>query len=315
MIRKLMKKPEIGVITSLIIVFALFGVMSKGAFLSIGVLKTVFAVSVELGIVAIGVTHVLVAAEIDLSVGSIYGFSALMFAKMYKMLSPGLAAIVVLVLGMGIGFANGYIRVKTRVPSLIVTLGSMMTLRGIIYFVTGGFTQSVKASFFTKILGSDILDPLWLILVAFIFTVVLTRTPFGNRLLATGGNIETARTLGVKVDKIRVVAFMISSTLASLAGLISISRLRVASATHGELMELEAIAAAVMGGNTIDRWIWFRSGFNNGRDFNSKFTKRVAFIWSPFLLVCSVSGHYPCCCISNKFNGSQKAHVIKLMRG
>ncbi|MCD6463446.1 MAG: ABC transporter permease [Thermotogae bacterium] len=251
MIRKLMKKPEIGVITSLIIVFALFGVMSKGAFLSIGVLKTVFAVSVELGIVAIGVTHVLVAAEIDLSVGSIYGFSALMFAKMYKMLSPGLAAIVVLVLGMGIGFANGYIRVKTRVPSLIVTLGSMMTLRGIIYFVTGGFTQSVKASFFTKILGSDILDPLWLILVAFIFTVVLTRTPFGNRLLATGGNIETARTLGVKVDKIRVVAFMISSTLASLAGLISISRLRVASATHGELMELEAIAAAVMGGTLL----------------------------------------------------------------
>ena len=251
MIRKLMKKPEIGVITSLIIVFALFGVMSKGAFLSLGVLKTVFAVSVELGIVAIGVTHVLVAAEIDLSVGSIYGFSALMFAKMYKMLSPGLAAIVVLVLGMGIGFANGYIRVKTRVPSLIVTLGSMMTLRGIIYFVTGGFTQSVKASFFTKILGSDILDPLWLILVAFIFTVVLTRTPFGNRLLATGGNIETARTLGVKVDKIRVIAFMISSTLASLAGLISISRLRVASATHGELMELEAIAAAVMGGTLL----------------------------------------------------------------
>ncbi len=251
MIRKLMKKPEIGVITSLIIVFALFGVMSKGAFLSIGVLKTVFAVSVELGIVAIGVTHVLVAAEIDLSVGSVYGFSALMFAKMYKMLSPGLAAIVVLVLGMGIGFANGYIRVKTRVPSLIVTLGSMMTLRGIIYFVTGGFTQSVKASFFTKILGSDILDPLWLILVAFIFTVVLTRTPFGNRLLATGGNIETARTLGVKVDKIRVIAFMISSTLASLAGLISISRLRVASATHGELMELEAIAAAVMGGTLL----------------------------------------------------------------
>jgi len=250
-IRKLMRKPEIGVITSLIIVFALFGVMSKGAFLSIGVLKTVFAVSVELGIVAIGVTHVLVAAEIDLSVGSIYGFSALMFAKMYKMLSPGLAAIVVLVLGMGIGFANGYIRVKTRVPSLIVTLGSMMTLRGIIYFVTGGFTQSVKASFFTKILGSDILDPLWLILVAFIFTVVLTRTPFGNRLLATGGNIETARTLGVKVDKIRVIAFMISSTLASLAGLISISRLRVASATHGELMELEAIAAAVMGGTLL----------------------------------------------------------------
>jgi len=250
-IRKLMKKPEIGVITSLIIVFALFGVMSKGAFLSLGVLKTVFAVSVELGIVAIGVTHVLVAAEIDLSVGSIYGFSALMFAKMYKMLSPGLAAIVVLVLGMGIGFANGYIRVKTRVPSLIVTLGSMMTLRGIIYFVTGGFTQSVKASFFTKILGSDILDPLWLILVAFIFTVVLTRTPFGNRLLATGGNIETARTLGVKVDKIRVIAFMISSTLASLAGLISISRLRVASATHGELMELEAIAAAVMGGTLL----------------------------------------------------------------
>lgn len=251
MIRKLMKKPEIGVITSLIIVFALFGVMSKGAFLSIGVLKTVFAVSVELGIVAIGVTHVLVAAEIDLSVGSVYGFSALMFAKIYKMLSPGLAAIVVLVLGMGIGFANGYIRVKTRVPSLIVTLGSMMTLRGIIYFVTGGFTQSVKASFFTKILGSDILDPLWLILVAFIFTVVLTRTPFGNRLLATGGNIETARTLGVKVDKIRVIAFMISSTLASLAGLISISRLRVASATHGELMELEAIAAAVMGGTLL----------------------------------------------------------------
>ena len=251
MIRKLMKKPEIGVITSLIIVFALFGVMSKGAFLSLGVLKTVFAVSVELGIVAIGVTHVLVAAEIDLSVGSVYGFSALMFAKMYKMLSPGLAAIVVLVLGMGIGFANGYIRVKTRVPSLIVTLGSMMTLRGIIYFVTGGFTQSVKASFFTKILGSDILDPLWLILVAFIFTVVLTRTPFGNRLLATGGNIETARTLGVKVDKIRVIAFMISSTLASLAGLISISRLRVASATHGELMELEAIAAAVMGGTLL----------------------------------------------------------------
>ena len=189
--------------------------------------------------------------EIDLSVSSMYGFAALVFAKLSEPLTPWLTAIIVILIGMGVGFINGFVRVKTRVPSLIVTLGSMMTLRGIIYFVTGGFTQSIKASSFTKVFGKDVLEPLWLLIATIIFTILLTRTVYGNRLLATGGNIDTARSLGVKVDRIRISAFIVSSALAAVAGLISIARLRVASATHGELMELEAIASAVMGGTLL----------------------------------------------------------------
>jgi len=251
MFKRLTKKSEIGVVVSLIAVFILFAITSNGKFLTPNVLKTVLAVSVELGIVAIGITYVLVTGEIDLSVSSMYGFAALVFAKLSEPLTPWLTAIIVILIGMGVGFMNGFVRVKTRVPSLIVTLGSMMTLRGIIYFVTGGFTQSIKASSFTKIFGKDVLEPLWLLIATIIFTILLTRTVYGNRLLATGGNIDTARSLGVKVDRIRISAFIVSSALAAVAGLISIARLRVASATHGELMELEAIASAVMGGTLL----------------------------------------------------------------
>jgi len=251
MFKRLAKKSEIGVIVSLIAVFILFAITSNGKFLTPNVLKTVLAVSVELGIVAIGITYVLVTGEIDLSVSSMYGFAALVFAKLSEPLTPWLTAIIVILIGMGVGFINGFVRVKTQVPSLIVTLGSMMTLRGIIYFVTGGFTQSIKASSFTKIFGKDVLEPLWLLIATIIFTILLTRTVYGNRLLATGGNIDTARSLGVKVDRIRISAFIVSSALAAVAGLISIARLRVASATHGELMELEAIASAVMGGTLL----------------------------------------------------------------
>ncbi len=136
----------------------------------------------------------------------------------------------------------------------------MMCLRGLLLGITGGSSVSYNADQIVPVVLAKQwglgLRPshIWFILLTIIFSIILNRTVFGNRVLAVGGKKEAARTMGVNTDRIKIGSFMITAVLAGLAGITAISRFQLANVTFGQGMELEAIASAVIGGTLDRRW-------------------------------------------------------------
>lgn len=248
--------PELGVLISLVVVSILFIILSEGSFISARNVASLLAIGAELGIVTIGIAFILISGEIDLSVGSVYGMSALFFVVLAGQVGTVPAFIIALGLACLVGLCNGLLVIKTEVPSLIVTLGLSMFVRGIIYFTTEGFTRNIPTDFFTNLLagnlaGRFLISTLWFVVLVVIFTIVLRLTSYGNAVLAVGGNTEVAKAMGINVNRVKLTNFILCSGLAGLAGTISASRFHTVAATTGQLLELEAIAAAVIGGCLI----------------------------------------------------------------
>ncbi len=256
-IKKIGKRPELGILISLIIVSLIFAYLSNGKFITLRNLGALLVKGAELGIMTIGIAFILISGEIDLSVGSVFGMSALFFVLLSKNTGSIPAFIIAVGAACLVGFFNGIIATKTHVSSLITTLGMMMFIRGVIYFAMGGFPRSFTSlDGFIDALGGKLtshfyISTVWFIIAALVFAVVLSRTSYGNWVLAVGGNKEVARAMGIKVDQVRLTNFVLCALLAGLAGCISAARMHTVAATHGEFMELDAIASAVMGGCLI----------------------------------------------------------------
>ena len=248
------RRPELGALISLMIVSAVFTVLSGGKFATLANVEALLASGAELGIVTIGMAFVLICGEIDLSVGSVFGLSGLLFVLLADEMGTVPAFVIALVVAALAGMLNGICTTKTLVSSLIVTLGMSMFLRGIIYFTTGGFTRAfnnidvVINALGGRLVGGLFISIIWFVLIAAVATVVLRLTRYGNYVSAVGGNKEVARALGISVDRVRLTTFVVCSSLAGLAGAISASRFHSVAATTGATTALEAIAAAVMGG-------------------------------------------------------------------
>jgi simple sugar transport system permease protein len=244
---------ELGVLVSLVVVCIAFTIFTDGEFATVGNMAALLAQSAELGIVTIGIAFILISGEIDLSVGSVYGMSALFFVFFSSQVGSVAAFFIAVGLSCLAGLCNGLISLKTGVPSLIVTLGMQMFVRGIIYFTTQGFTMNIPTDFLTNILagnlvGDFLISIVWFVLLVVIFTIVLRLTSYGNAVFAVGGNKEVARAMGINVDRVKLTNFILCAGLAGLAGTISASRFHTVAATTGVGLELEAIAAAVIGG-------------------------------------------------------------------
>jgi len=229
-------------------------------FLCADVLRTMFTSAPELGIIVIGVTLLMIAGEFDLSVGSVSGFSALIAVELYVLgLNPFLALAIVLGMSLAIGAVSGLIRVKSGVPSFIVTLGMLMLWRGVIYIVTAGSTlrypvrQTHPAfnNLFTAEVAGIPVQFLWFILIAVVSAVILNHHRFGNHIYATGGNVEAAKAMGVNTNRTKVICFMLVGVLSAFAGVLRASRVRGFYVQQGSGMELMAIAAAVVGGTSL----------------------------------------------------------------
>ncbi|MCS7259872.1 MAG: ABC transporter permease [Anaerolineae bacterium] len=254
LIRTMGKRPELGVLISLGVVWLVFVFLSRGKFAGLGNVAALLAQSAELGIVTVGVAFTLICGEIDLSVGSVYGLSGLLFVLLADKLGSVPAFVIALGIACTAGLVNGLVTTRTMVPSLIVTLGMSMFLRGLIYFTTGGFTRTfTELDFFINALGGPLgggfnISIVWFLLIVVIFTVILRMTQYGNFVMAVGGNKEVARAMGIEVNQVKLITFVLCAGLAGLAGMISASRFRSVAATTGTTTALEAIAAAVMGG-------------------------------------------------------------------
>ena len=248
--------PEFGVILAFLILFIIFSTFSSKFFTLRNVTGILTIVS-ELGIMAIGVAFLMIAGEFDLSVSSVYALSGFLFVTLANKFNSPLAFIITLAVAAFIGFCNGTITLHARIPSFITTLGTMLFLRGTLLAITGGESVSYKSdiimpTLLTRFIGSGFRPShIWFVLLTLLFSLVLTNTRYGNWVFATGGNKEVARAMGVNVNKVKVINFMLSSLMASLSGCIVISRFNIANASFGTGMELEAIASAVIGGTFL----------------------------------------------------------------
>jgi simple sugar transport system permease protein len=256
---RLKERPEFGSFIGFLVFFIIFSIFGK-EFFTVSNLTAILTIAAELGVISLGVTFLIISGEFDLSVGSLYAFAGIFFMAFTKRLPSVFAFLLVLAIANLIGFINGVITTKQRIPSFITTLSMMLFLRGVIYMVTGGRITAHKGDLvISKLLSLKLGGVLsdfrpshfWYVALVLLFTVLLYHTPYGNHVFATGVNRHAARLLGLNTDKIKTTNFMLCSTMAALSGIIAVSRYQMASPTLGIGTELEAIAAVVIGGTSL----------------------------------------------------------------
>lgn len=248
--------PEFGVLIAFLVLLTIFSIFSS-KFLTLRNITGILTIVSELGIMSVGVAFLMIAGEFDLSVSSVYALSGFLYVTLANSFNSPLAFVITLAIAAFIGFCNGMITLRAKIPSFIATLGMMLFLRGSLLAVTGGESVSyssdaIMPTILTRFIGYGFRPShIWFFVLTLIFSVLLTNTRYGNWVFATGGNKEVARAMGVNVNKVKVTNFMLSSLMASLSGIIVISRFNLANASFGTGMELEAIASAVIGGTFL----------------------------------------------------------------
>jgi ribose transport system permease protein len=231
---------------------AVFGILSP-RFLTYGNFTIVLQQTVVLLIVALGMTFVIIAGSIDLSVGSIVALAALAAAE-YS--NQGVYAIVpALVVGLAAGLFNGLIFAKGRVPSFMVTLGTLVAYRGVVLYFTRGAPVSIYNRKFLDVYASRSYDIPHSAIIAFFVVIVVyiifNYTVFGREVRAIGGGERVSILTGIKVVRVKILIFTFLGLLCGLAGLLQSARVYAATAQLGEGLELDVIAAVVVGGTPL----------------------------------------------------------------
>lgn len=246
-----------GVIIGLVIIMVFFTVM-KAKFLTVENMMNMLRQTSINGLLAIGMTFVVLTGGIDLSVGSIVGASG-MFAALIARSETGIpwyaAVLVGLLAGLLLGTINGFVISYLRVPAFIATLGMLSIARGVTFMASNAKPVPGLSQGFLKVGGGSVsfipIPILILTVVLLISYMVLYKTRYGRYVFATGGNAVSARVSGINVKQIICSVYMVSGVLAGLAGVILTSRVTSGLAQSGEGYEVDAIAAAVIGGNSL----------------------------------------------------------------
>jgi ribose transport system permease protein len=224
---------------------------SSDAFFTVDNLSNVLRQNAFTAILGAGMTFVILTAGIDLSVGSVVGLSGVVAADVlvHGAGVPAAAAAGVAI-GALVGALNGAAITALRVPAFVVTLATMLVVRGAAFKYTDARTiAGLPPSF--AVLSGNLATAVMMLAVFAIAWVALMRTPFGRHVYATGGNPDAAWLSGVRVDRVRVIVYVVCGTTAGLAGVLVASRLNAGYPRAGEFYELDAIAAAVVGGTSL----------------------------------------------------------------
>ncbi len=263
LIARLIAKPEFGPFVLLVLELVVFQSINHD-FLSPLNISNTLSFTVELGLIALAMTLLMTSGEFDLSVGSVFGFSAVV---MWTLFNQGIvplpvAFLVALAIAAVIGWVNGWFVTRLKIPSFLVTLGMLLVVRGTALFVTDGFPQrtwNAGDQWLAKVLVGDFyvgpfriyMSLFWFIAAAIICWYVLTQTKFGNWIQASGGNASAASARGVNVARTKVTLFMVSAMMSAFAGIISSIRTSAANPNSGTGYELEVIAMVVIGGTAL----------------------------------------------------------------
>jgi simple sugar transport system permease protein len=254
-----LEKPELAGVALLILLTLVFEIRSNGVFLSTENLRGILGLLPEVGLVSIGVTVLMICGEFDLSVGSMF---ALMPVSVALMTNAGVPFVPGMLLGLVIaalvGFANGFITLTFNIPSFITTLGMLFIVRSLTVVITGGFppllSSDLPIGIFTQFLGpGGILRAsfIWFAIIALAAGAMLSGSNLGNWIHATGGFVDAAAAMGVPVRRVKMASFVLCAMMAGFAGTIQVFRLGAPLPSIGEGLELQAVAAAVIGGTAL----------------------------------------------------------------
>jgi simple sugar transport system permease protein len=262
---RLLRRPEIGALLAAIVV-ALFFWTQNSLFLKLDGISNWTDVASTIGIPAVAVALLMIGGEFDLSAGVMTGSAGLMMGILATEVGMNiwLAIVLTLIAALTVGFINGYMVMKTKLPSFIVTLATFFILQGVNLGVTKAITNQVAVSGLdtaagyssaNKIFGGSFWAPhdfritvLWWIAFTALATWVLARTRVGNWIFGVGGDADAARNVGVPVQQVKIGLFMTTSFVCALTGIMIALRLASTQAGQGVGDEFQFIIAAVVGG-------------------------------------------------------------------
>jgi len=256
--RRMFGLRDFGVLVAALLVGAFFSAFTP-VFLTPYNLFNILRQTAELGIIAMAMTMLIVAGEFDLSVGAIYAVTGVVTGVLASRLGVNiwLAAAAGVASALALGLLNAILIATTRINSFIATLSTMMVFRGVAMVLSQGQPISFQLDFFMDLFGrAELFGALpvpvvWFAAWGVFAYVLLHRTTFGVRVFATGDNREAAELAGIKTVRVKSAAFLLTSLASGLAALISLSFLKTVTPTQGTGLELEAIAAAVIGGTAM----------------------------------------------------------------
>lgn len=284
----LMRRPEAGVVLGLIATIIIFALLPGAESLySLQGAMTFLTLAAELGILAAAVSLLIIAGEFDLSVGSMVGFAGIVIGLLVTQLGWPLWASIgsAFAVAILVGYLNGLITVRTRLPSFIVTLASLFILRGLSIGITRAVTGRTQIPYildnppdpwtaaifnghmlrgFFQWMGTQgwiatkadstpfvpgiPMSIVWWIVITALAGWVLTQTRFGNWIYASGGDPVVARNVGVPVARVKILLFIVTAMAATLLATIQVMEAGSADTVRGTQKEFEAIIAAVIGG-------------------------------------------------------------------
>ena len=246
----------------LVLLIALVGALAilsvtANHFMTVGNLLNQGRLMTEVALVALPMTFIIITGGIDLSVGSIMGLTAILLGVFWQNVGMPLplAVLAAIACAAACGFFNGLLITRVRVPPLIMTLATLALYRGLAEGISEARSVRGYPEWFFMLGQGEVLGvptQLWLLLVAVVvFWVILARTTFGRSLYAIGHNETAARYSAIKVDRIKLVIYTLSGLMAGIAGAIFVSRVSTTRSDMGTGLELDVIAAVVLGGTSI----------------------------------------------------------------
>jgi len=256
----LLRRPETGSFIGLVAVFVFFSFFGGANFMSPGGSASWLNVASELGIIALPVGLLMIAGQLDLSIGSVLPASSMTVAIVsghyHAPILVGIAA--ALGLGLIVGFVNGILVVRTKLPSFVVTLATLFAIAGLTLglsvLLTGSTSVALKAGPLAKALLGDYIGGIfqvslfWWILDVVIVGFVLNSTRYGNWILAMGGDAVSARNAGIPTDALTVALFMSSGLCAAFVGMSQAILYNSAQVAAGQSFIFNSIIAVVIGG-------------------------------------------------------------------
>ena len=257
---RLLRRPEAGSFLGMVAVFVFFAIIAGDAFVSLAGLASWLNVAAEVGIVALPIGLLMIAGELDLSIGAIIPASSLCVAIVAGHYGApeavGIAA--ALAIGLLVGFVNGFLVLRTEVPSLIVTIGTMFAVMGLTLgfavLLTGATSTPIVPSAISKALFGQLVGDMfeiaiawWLVIIA-IMAFLLHVSPFGNWIYALGGDRVSARNAGIPTERLTISLFMISGLCAAFLGVCQVMTYQSAQVEGGQSFIFNSIMCVVIGG-------------------------------------------------------------------
>ena len=239
----------------LIIVLMIVLSLASDAFLTTRNLLNILNQNAPLAIIACALTLVIIVGGFDLSTGAIFAVASVSSAYIAINFNPYVGLLLAPIIGIGLGYLNGIIITTFKVHSFLSTIATSLVFRGLAILITGGFLIPVRMKEFTWLGREKIFEVhvavYVLIVFAILSTFILTKTTVGRYIFAIGGNEDASILSGIKVNLVKIFAFSFCGFAAGIAAAIQVSRISLGTSQAGVGMELQAIAAVILGGTSI----------------------------------------------------------------